>query len=194
MAADRLLIVPRWSGHADSDFYPWLERSLVSAGFAGQVETVALRRPDEPDIDLTVAAVRGRIGNADRAARTVVLGHSVGAQAVMRAVARTAEGVEVAAIVLIAAWWTVDEPWDSIRPWIDTPLDWAAVRSHARAREVLLSTSDPFTRDASRSRRLFEERIDARVRIVDGAEHFNGTEQPAVLEVVSKHVMPSTGQ
>ena len=190
---DRLLVVPRWSGHADSDFYPWLAAQLADSGFKGQVECVALRRPDEPDLELTVSAVRSRIGSADRAQRTVIMGHSVGAQAVMRAVARLPASVTIGAVVLVAAWWTVHEPWPSLLPWIETPFDWRAVTQRARARHVLLSTNDPFTPDSAQSRRLFESRIDAEVRICDGAEHFNAPEQPRVLEAIQKLVSAHTG-
>jgi predicted alpha/beta hydrolase family esterase len=180
VVVDRLILVPRWSGRSDSDFYPWLGRRLRELGWAGEVETAALRPPDAPEVDATVAAVRGRLGAAARAARTVLLGHSVGAQAVMRALVSP-----VAGIVLVAPWWTVDQPWPTIQPWIETPFDWEQVRDNARRRLVLVSTNDPFTADAARTRRLFEERIGAEVQIHDGAEHFNRAEEPAVLRAVS---------
>lgn len=182
-AIDRLILVPRWNGRADSDFYPWLAGRLRELGWRGEVETASLRPPESPEVEATVAAVRGRLGAAGRAARTVLVGHSVGAQAAMRALAEP--GPVVAGLLLVAGWWTVDEPWPAIQKWIDAPLDWNRTRERAVRRVVLLSTDDPFTADAARSRRLFEERLAAEVRIHDGARHFNAAEEPAVLAAVS---------
>ena len=186
--ADRLLLVPRWGGAAGVDFYPWLGRRLAQLGWRGEVEPVGLRPPDPPDLGLTVAAVRQRLASPARVARTVVLGHSVGAQAAMRAVAELPEGAAVAGLLLVAGWWQVDEPWPSIQPWMDQRFDVARVAAAARRRVVLLSTNDPFTADWARSQRLFEERIAAEVRVVEGAGHFNGTEEPAVLRAVCELV------
>lgn len=179
MPVDRLILVPRWSGRRESDFYPWLGRQLRERGWPGEVETASLRPPDAPEVLPTVAGVRGRLGGAGRAARTVLVGHSVGAQAAMRALA--APGPTVAGLLLVAGWWTVDRPWPAIQTWIDTPFDWSVARERAARRIVLLSTDDPFTADAARTRRLFEERLAAEVRVHDRAAHFNGAEEPAVL-------------
>lgn len=181
---DRLLLVPRWSGNADSDFYPWLRQRLAALDFRGELADAPLRPPEAPDLAATVAAVRERLGSADQAARTVVIGHSVGAQAAMRALAEIGESGAVGAMLLVAGWWAVDAPWPSIVPWIETPFPWERVRTSTRRRLVLLSDDDPFTADAARTRSLFEERIDADVRIHHGARHFNGPREPAVLEAV----------
>lgn len=181
-AIDRLLLVPRWSGHEDSDCYPWLRRRLVESGFRGELTTAPLVPPEAPELATTVAAVRERLGTADQAARTLVLGHSVGAQAAMRAVAELPPGTHVGAVLLLAGWWDVDRPWPTIVPWIETPFAWARTREAARRRVVLVSTNDPFTADAGLTRRLFEERIDAEVRVLEGAKHFNASEEPAVLD------------
>ena len=182
MAPDRLILIPRWSGRADSDFYRWLAGELAGLGWRGEVETAALRPPDAPEVAATVASVRGRLGSAGRMARTVLLGHSVGAQAAMRALAEP--GPPVAGLILVAGWWTVDSPWPAIQKWIEAPLDWDRTRERAARRLVLLSTDDPYTADAARSRRLFEERLAAEVRVHDRAAHFNRAEEPAVLAAV----------
>jgi len=182
MAVERLILVPRWGGRADSDFYPWLARELGRLRWRGEVETAGLRPPDAPEVAATVAAVRGRLGPAGRLARTVLVGHSVGAQAAMRALAEP--GPAVAGLLLVAGWWTVDSPWPAIQRWIDSPFDWDRTRERSARRLVLLSTDDPFTADAARSRRLFEERLAAEVRVHDRAAHFNRGAEPAVLAAV----------
>ncbi|HEU5055211.1 MAG TPA: alpha/beta hydrolase [Kofleriaceae bacterium] len=188
MPVGRVLLVPRWNGRGDSDFYPWLAAQLAAAGWRGEVETAALRPPEAPEVEATVASVRGRLGAAGRAARTVLVGHSVGAQAAMRALAEP--GPPVAGLLLVAGWWTVDRPWPALQRWIDAPFDWARTRERALRRVVLVSTDDPFTADAARTRRLFEERLGAEVRVHDRAGHFNQSEEPAVLAALRDLVAP----
>lgn len=190
-ALDRLLLVPRWSGTPDSDGYPWLRRQLPGAGFEGALEAVPLVPPDAPDVAATVAAVVDGLGSPERAARTLVMGHSVGAQAVMRAVAQLPDGATVGAVLLVAGWWTVDRPWPTIVPWIETTFAWERVRAAAPRCVVLVSTNDPFTADAAETRRLFEERVGAEVRVIEGAKHFNASEEPAVLAAARELLLGS---
>jgi predicted alpha/beta hydrolase family esterase len=180
---DRVLLLPRYGGRASDDFYPWLGRRLADLGWRGELEVVSLRTPEQPDLVATVTAVRGRLGAPARAARTVLVGHSVGAQAVLRALAGPPPAA-VAGFVLVAAWWTLDRPGPALRPWIETPLDWTVAAAAAPRRLVLLSTDDPHTADVARTRRLFEDRLSADVRVHDGAKHFGGTDEPAVLAAV----------
>jgi hypothetical protein len=49
---------------------------------------------------------------------------------------------------------------------------------------VLLSDNDPFTRDAEETRRRFVEALGAHVQIVAGRQHFNASEEPAVLDTI----------
>jgi predicted alpha/beta hydrolase family esterase len=181
MPVDRLLLVPRWSGRRDSDFYPWLGQTLAERGWPGEFEVISLRPPAAPELAATIGAVRGRLSSSAIASRTVLIGHSVGAQAAMRALADLPPGVEVFAFLAVAGWWSIDDPWPTIDPWIETPFDWARARSAARRRVVLLSANDPYTADAAHTARLFQDRLGAEVKIVEGAGHFKAAEEPSVL-------------
>lgn len=182
----RLVIIPRWGGTPKDDFYPWLVRTVTAAhtDVFEQIEVVDMPLPHEPELGLWIAATRIAIGDVEQAARTVIAGHSVGFQAVMRALAELEDDVVVAAAVGIAPWWTVDAPWPAIHPWIDTPFDHDRTRAAAQRIECLLSTNDPFTQDHERTKHLFEERLGAHVRVVEGARHFNVAQAPEVLRTL----------
>lgn len=179
----RIAIIPRWGGTAANDFYPWLVRTLQAdhADVVDEVAIVAMPNPQTPELGPWVEAARGAIGDAALAARSVLVGHSVGFQAVMRALAELEDGVVVAAAVGIAPWFEIDAPWPSIRPWIETPFDHARARTAARRIDALLSDDDPFTRDHARTSDLLQARLGARVRLVAGGRHFNGESEPEVL-------------
>jgi hypothetical protein len=179
-----LTLVPRWAGRPESDFYPWLTARLQEppAPFAS-VRTLAMPEPERPVISAWVSTLTAALGPLP-AEDTVLLGHSVGCQAVLRYLETLPPGHAVAGALLVAGWWEVDKPWDSLRPWLDTPVELARVRGAARRFVVLLSDNDPFTSDHARNRRLWEERLGAEVRLVPGARHFNAHQEPAVLDAL----------
>jgi predicted alpha/beta hydrolase family esterase len=177
---ERILLVPRWSGTAASDYYPWLARELAARAPGVKLDVAPLRpAPDRPEIEACLEA----LGGLDPA-RTLLVGHSVGCQVLMRALARLPDGVRAPALLCIAGWWTVDQPWDTLRPWLETPFDHTRTAARCARIEVLLSDNDPYTRDAEETGRRFVSALGAEVQIVPGRRHFNAPEEPAVLAAV----------
>jgi predicted alpha/beta hydrolase family esterase len=184
MDAARLCIVPRWGGTARSDFYPWLlAQPAVRARF-GEILLPEIAQPGEPTIAAWVESLQQVTGGAGSGGlgRTYFLGHSVGCQAVLRFLERSSGNTPAAGVLCVAGWWNVDRPWDSIVPWLESPMDVARVRAAARRFHVLLSDNDPFTADWRENERAWRERLGAEVRCVSGAKHFNAAEEPAVLD------------
>lgn len=183
---DRVVIVPRWSGRAASDWYPWIRAQLgEDPGPELRVDVVELPNPDAPVIEPCVSALRSALGvRASDLRSTLLVGHSVGCQALLRYLAElSAEGP--GHLLCVAGWWSVDEPWPSIRPWIETPIALPSLRANTGGRvTVLLSDDDPFTADWRANQALWDQRLDAEVRVAAGGRHFNGDEEPAVLELV----------
>ncbi|MFL5345598.1 MAG: RBBP9/YdeN family alpha/beta hydrolase [Hyalangium sp.] len=182
-----LVIVPRWAGRPDTDFYVWLEAKLREApqGFSS-VRTLDMPNPAQPTIPGWVGALSAAVGPTP-APSTVLMGHSVGCQAVIRYLATLPPGHVIDGVLLVAAWWDVDKPWESLVPWVETPVDLERVRAAARRFVVLLSDNDPFTSNYVRNRRLWEERLGATVLLAPGARHFNNPREPAVLEALLSH-------
>ncbi len=185
---DRIVLVPRWAGTGESDFYPWLRERV------GVAVTTAplLPSPGAPEVEPTTEAVLRALGDDPEAlARTVIMGHSVGAQAAMRALARLEGGGQVRGLLCVAGWWSVDEPWGALLPWQE-PFAFERARAAAASTKVLLSDGDPFTADARATGRLFQERLGAEVVVVPGAKHFNATPQPEVLAALRAWLPAST--
>jgi predicted alpha/beta hydrolase family esterase len=146
-----------------------------------EVRVPVMPNPDRPTIDEWVGTLDDVIGRPTPAlSRTILLGHSVGAQAVLRWLAKLPAGATVEGALLVAGWFSVDEPWPEIEPWCDTPLDLPRIRRAAPRILTLISDDDPFTKDHAAHAALFRERLGAEVKVVPGAAHFNGEEEPAV--------------
>lgn len=178
--ARRLVIVPRWSGTARSDFYPWLGQQLAADGIT--VEALDLPEPGHPRHDTWPPAIARALGSDPAVlADTIVLAHSVGCQASLHALASLPGGSRISALLCVAGWWQVDEPWPTIVPWMTRLPDLARARDRVDRIVVLLSDDDPFTRDHAANAALWRERLGAEVLLVPGARHFNSPDAPAVL-------------
>jgi predicted alpha/beta hydrolase family esterase len=179
-----LFIVPRWAGRPDTDFYPWLEGQVrESRQGITSVRTLDMPNPAQPTIEAWVGTLSRAVGPSPEPS-TLLMGHSVGCQAVIRYLATLPPGRVIDGVLLVAGWWDVDKPWESIVPWIETPVELARVRAAARRFVVLQSDNDPFTADHARNRGLWEERLGAEVVLAPGARHFNNPREPAVLETL----------
>lgn len=183
-ASNRLIIVPRWAGKSDSDFYPWLLEKLKTEhpGRFDEVRALDLPRPELPEVGVWPAAIAAALGSdRETLARTYILAHSVGCQALIRCLGELAPAVQVAGVLAVAGWWELDQPWDSIRPWL-APVDTLnRARAAAKKWTVLLSDNDPFTSGWQRNRQLWEERLGAHCRLAPGGRHFNAPAEPEVL-------------
>ncbi len=185
MSLLRIIIVPRWGGHGQSDWYPWLTRELASVPGLGRVTALALPSPGTPELGPWVAGVVAALGrDRDELAHTILVGHSVGARAALLGLAALAPGLQVAGFLAVAGWWTVDRPWPTIEPWIAAAIDEPRVRAATQRSTVLLSDDDPFTADHRANAALWRDRLGAGVVVHPGGKHFNAAVEPAVHTAV----------
>jgi uncharacterized protein len=176
MSGMRVVLMPRWSGTARSDWYDWLAGELDVS-----VSVAELDQPDRPTIAGCVESLGAAV--APDPGEVCLVGHSVGCLAILHLLA-TSSGLFVPAAVFIAGWWTIDAPWDTIRPWLDTPIDTDAARRAVGETRVVISDNDPFTSDAGLTERTWRERMGSEVQVVPGAAHFNRAQEPAVLSTL----------
>lgn len=181
----RAIIVHRWSGSPETDWYPWLKKSLEDKGYA--VTTPTIPDADTPTIEAWQASLTSVIVAPD--AELVLVGHSIGCQAVLRYLASITEDVQVANVVLVAPWLQVanlegPEEEKIAQPWEKTPIDWDAVRRHAPNATLIFSDDDMYVPMVNRD--LFAAQWpEARPVMVHGMGHITGVaELPEALAAV----------
>ena len=136
-----------------------------------------------PEIGAWVGRLAGILGPWEATlGRTILVGHSVGCQAILRFLA--GREASVAGILCVAGWWTLDAPEPVLEPWIKRPFDPLSVRDAAEKISVLISDNDPYTTDTDANRHLWEERLGAHVTVAPGAGHFDRDREPRVLRAL----------
>jgi len=147
--------------------------------------------PAAPTIDACVAELRQRLGlSRPELARTVLVGHSIGCQAILRFLQWLPAGASVASALCVAGWWQLDErasPMPQpLLPWLEPPADLPRIVRACKRFATLLSDDDPYTADQQANRLKWEQNLGAAVRMVRSAGHFTAVHQPEVLAAVNE--------
>ncbi len=90
--------------------------------------------------------------------------------------------------VLVGAWFTVNESWESLNPWLNTPFDYDRVKQVTKEHPIvaIVSDNDRFTNGEAMTKNieLLKERYNAEIVMRPGENHFNEKEEPGVVEQV----------
>lgn len=98
-------------------------------------------------------------------------------------------------LLLVAAWFRVDEPWPAMDPWCTVPFDAAAAKANCAGRRLLcvLSDDDRYTVDYESNGAEWKARLGAEVAIVPGRRHFAGKKQAEVLSLLKEMLAAADG-
>jgi len=162
-----------WSGNPGNSFLPWLKKNLEERGYA--VTALLMPEPDRPRIETWVPFISKAIGNPDP--DTLLVGHSIGCQAIMRYLAELPEGVTVGTILLVGGWISkqtdryTPEKLAIAKPWIETPINFARIRRVAPRVIGVFSDNDPHvTMD---NVEIFKDTLGAETIVKQGQGHFS---------------------
>lgn len=178
----RVYLIHRWDGQPQSDWYPWLKKELESRSI--EVIVPAMPESETPMIEKWVDHLKSIVLPDQNA---FFVGHSIGCQAIMRYLCAN-PGHKFGGAVFVAGWFYLNnlesqEIENIAKPWLETPIDLAAVRSSLKYLNVILSSNDPYNclRD-NKSQFELGLKVDG-IKIIDGMGHF--TEDDGVTEIAS---------
>lgn len=120
--AKRVFIIHGWGGYPDEGSFPWLKKELEARGFL--VQNPAMPDPLEPKLGVWVLYLAQLIGEPDE--NTILFGHSIGTQTILRYLAELPGGKRVGGAVLLAPWvhltdaaYETPEDREIAKPWLD---------------------------------------------------------------------------
>lgn len=185
----RIYIIHGWDGYPEEGCFPWLKKELEEKGF--QVFNPAMPEPLNPKIETWVNFLSEQIGTPDQ--ETYLIGHSIGAQTILRYMEGLPENIKIGGAVFLAGWVNLtDEAFEGeddatiAKPWLDTPIDWKRVRSHSSNFTAIFSDNDSLVPLSDSD--IFKEKLGAKIVTEKGKGHFSGsdgiTELPSILNAV----------
>lgn len=192
MLQPTIYLIPRWAGTIHSDWYDWLVLEIKNKY---KIEIQRLEVPDwnKTSIEESVQFLNENIKELNE--NTYFIGHSVGCQAILRFLDKkleTSRELKVGGFLFIAAWFEVDIPWVSLKPWLKTEnLNFSFIAQAAQYKKIIISDNDPFTSDFKQNKERWKTKLSADVVIYSNQLHFNKFIEPNVLKEVEKMILRS---
>ncbi len=181
----RAFIIHGWQGNPQQGWYPWLGKLLEGRGF--KVEIPSMPNNMDPQPGEWVSTLSKLVAKPDE--NTYLIGHSAGANTIMKYLAE-ARG-RIGGAVLVA-------PWPCLKAkdrrygkemggrWLSDGYPWSVIRENAKSIAALFSTNDPYVNYLDSE--IFEKELHCKVMVMRGWAHFNEhrgiTELPAAYEAV----------
>ena len=183
----KVYIIHGWGGYSEEGWFPWLKKELEAKGF----EATVFEMPESqiPKIETWVKYLEDNIQDPDE--ETVLVGHSIGCQTILRYLEKLPLGVKVGKLILVAPWFVIsnlkEEELPVAKPWEEIPIDEKNVLSHVISRIVaIFSDNDPFV--SSSNQEIFSKEYEAEIIVQHKKGHFFGNdgvnELPVVLEKI----------
>jgi hypothetical protein len=185
----KVFIIHGWDGRPDEGCFPWLKEQLEKEGF--EVHTPAMPKPLRPQIGSWTSFLEEQIGVPD--GDTILVGHSMGAQTILRYLGSLPNGIAIGGAVLLAPWihlteasYETEEDREIAKPWLETPIAWEKIKSDCPKCIAIFSDDDPLVplSDAE----IFKKNLGATIVIEHNKEHFSGStgikELPSLLAAV----------
>ncbi|TAK04709.1 serine hydrolase family protein [Patescibacteria group bacterium] len=186
----RAFLIHGWSGTPEHGWFPWLKRELESRGFA--VEAPEMPETDTPRIGTWVPFLATVVGTADE--ETILVGHSMGCQAILRYLADLSDDQRVGGAYLVAGFLNhlTNADSDEERPiaaeWLRTPLDTERAKRAAGRIEAIFSDNDRYV--PLENEVAMRNKLGAKTIILEEMGHFSGddgvTELPVLLDEILK--------
>ncbi len=175
----RAFIIHGYLSYPEEAWLPWLKRELTKRGYA--VALPAMPNPDRPSRTGWIRFIAKLVGEPD--AGTVMIGHSLGCQAVIRYLETLgAKGKSVGQTVLVAGSFPPnlslaeakarvgDHP--ALLPWFTVGVDARNVKKAAGRCTMILSDDDPYI-PVRQARATLRAKLNPKIIMEHGKGHFN---------------------
>src|SRR3989344_3192006 len=103
MSQKRVFIIHSWGSTPHEPLYKWLKSELEKKGF--EVVVPEMPEPEKPEIEAWVSKLGEIIGASDK--DTILVGHSIGCQTILRYLEKLQPRALVGGVVLIAPWFSL---------------------------------------------------------------------------------------
>lgn len=163
-------LVHGWDGSPTNCWFPWLSKELEKLGY--KVKALKMPHPITPTIKDWVATLEKEIKPNEE---TILIGHSIGCQTIMRYLEKPKRKVK--AVFFVAPWLHLTNEEDSeeakaiAKPWLETAIDFKAIKKNCTTFVALFSDDDGYVplSDA----KIFEKDLGAKTIIEHNKAHYD---------------------
>lgn len=177
----KAIIIHGWGGSPLGGWIPWIAKELRNRKIT--VITPQMPNTEFPRIEEWVPFLQDLM---DEPQNTILIGHSIGCQTILRCVEKLEQKVK--GILFVAGWLTLSEEImtnleekEIAKPWVEMPVNLEKVSQNSRKIISIFSDDDPYVplENWQHFKKLGE------VIILDRKGHIEGTE-PEILSSIQK--------
>ncbi len=182
-------IVHGWGGSPKEGWLSWLKKELEKKGF--EVKSLAMPDTNEPKIKEWLDHL-SKIAKPDE--NTVMMGHSMGCQTILRYLEKLPQDVKIRAAIFVAGFVNLtDETFEDeedrkiAKPWLETPIDFEKVKKHCDNFITIFSDNDPYV--PLSDSKIFKDKLDAKIIVEKNKGHFTEEDEIFGLPIVLKEIL-----
>jgi len=184
----RLFIIHGWNFDPKMHWYPWIKKEFEKKGF--KVEVPVMPNTSKPEINAWVSHLKKIVGELNE--DTYFIGHSIGCQTIMRFLEKENYNGKIGKVIFVAGWFKLgnledEEVKEIANPWINTPINFNKVKEKISNLTVFLSSNEPYNY-IEKNKMTFEEKLKAKVIILDNKGHFTEEDGVNKLPEVLKEI------
>lgn len=176
-------MVHGWGGFPDEGWRPWLKTALEEKGF--EVLIPAMPATNNPVFSKWLTHLQKVVGTPDK--DTYFIGHSLGCITVLRYLEALQPSEKVGGVIMVAGFGKdlIYEGYkQELKSFFETPIKWDDIKSHCDKFFALYSKDDKWV--DGKNLELFEEKLNAEIKLENGMKHYSGNdgiiELPLVLD------------
>jgi len=179
----KVILVHRWSGNPDSDWYKSVSTSLKEEGF--QVEIPEMPNTDKPEISEWVGKLKEICPKPN--AETLFIGHSIGCQAILRYLEQLDSKIKVGRVLFVAPWFNLQnlegpEEEKISKPWVENSIDLEKVKTHLTTITTIFSDNDPYV--SLSDKEVFKQILGSKVIVEHNKGHFTSEDNITDMQIV----------
>jgi len=184
----RLFIIHGWNFNPKMHWYSWIKKEFEKKGF--KVEVPVMPNTSKPEINAWVSHLKKIVGELNE--DTYFIGHSIGCQTIMRFLEKENYNGKIGKVIFVAGWFKLgnledEEVKEIANPWINTPINFNKVKEKISNLTVFLSSNEPYNY-IEENKMTFEEKLKAKVIILDNKGHFTEEDGVNKLPEVLKEI------
>jgi predicted alpha/beta hydrolase family esterase len=179
----RVYLIHSWK--KKEKWFDWLEEKLKSKG----IWVKSFDMPDilNPKIEDWVKFLEENIKEVDE--ETYFVGHSIGAQTIMRFLEKLPKHKGIGGCVFVAPWFRLmnlnEEEMRIAHPWMNSKIDFERITRHTSNILALFSNNDPYVHLDEADK--FKENLGAKIITKENARHFDDVEEiPEIFNFLEK--------
>ncbi len=183
MSKKIVYIIHGWYDNPKNAWFPWLKSELKKRGF--EVVVPEMPNPKAPKIKTWVSKLNTAV--KDPNADTYFVGHSIGAQAIMRYLEKLPKGKKVAGVAFVAGWFKLTnlfkEEKQIAKPWLQTKINFDKVKRVSKKFITIFSDDDIYV-PLKENKKIFYQKLGAKILIEHKKGHFSGEDGVKKLPIV----------